>query len=98
MPCQGFFQDHLATSDFSVRLASEVLHFTWDWDPLTFLPAGEIAEMSRTLKNVSALYVFYCFLYLYIFYYMNVVYFAIQNIGGMWKELSQCLMGECMSG
>jgi hypothetical protein len=50
--CQGFFQDHLATSDFSVRLASEVLHFTWDWDPLT----GEIAEMSRTLKNLSALH------------------------------------------
>jgi hypothetical protein len=54
--CQGFFQDHLAMSDFSVRLASEVLHFTWDWDTLTFLPAVEIAEMSRTLKNHSALH------------------------------------------
>jgi hypothetical protein len=54
--CQGFFQDHLATSDYSVRLASEVLHFNWEWDPVTFLPAGEIAEMSRTLRNLSAMH------------------------------------------
>ncbi len=54
--CQGFFLDHLATSDYSVRLASEVLHFNWEWDPLTFLPAGEIKEMGRTLKNLSALH------------------------------------------
>jgi hypothetical protein len=54
--CQGFFHNHLATSDFSIWLASEVLHFNWDWDPLTFLPAGEIEEMRRTLKNLSALH------------------------------------------
>jgi len=43
--CQGFFLDHLATSDYLVRLASEVLHFGWDWDPLTLLPAGDIADI-----------------------------------------------------
>jgi len=54
--CQGFFLDHLATSDFSVRLASEILHFGWDWDPLTLLPAGDIADMGRMLKNMSELH------------------------------------------
>jgi hypothetical protein len=54
--CQGFFLGHLATSDCSVRLASKVLHFNWEWDPLTLLPVGEIEEMGRTLKNLSALH------------------------------------------
>ncbi len=54
--CQGFFLDHLATSDYSVRLASEVLHFGWDWDPLTLLLAGDIAEMGRMLRNLSDLH------------------------------------------
>ncbi len=54
--CQGFFLDHLATSGYSVRLASEVLHFGWDWDPLTLLPAGDIADMGRMLKNMSDLH------------------------------------------
>jgi hypothetical protein len=48
--------DHLATSDYSVRLASEVLHFGWDWDPLTLLPAGDIPDMGRMLKNMSDLH------------------------------------------
>jgi hypothetical protein len=55
--CQGFFLDHLATSDYSVRLASKVLHFGWDWDPLTLLPAGDIADMGQMLRNLSDLYV-----------------------------------------
>jgi hypothetical protein len=48
--------DHLATSDYSVRLASEVLHFGWDWYPLTLLPAGDIADMGQMLKNMSDLH------------------------------------------
>jgi hypothetical protein len=51
--CQGFFLDHLATSDYFVRLASEVLHFGWDWDPLTLLLAGDIADIGRMLRNLS---------------------------------------------
>jgi len=43
--CKGFFNNHLTTSNFSVWLSSEVSHFSWDWDPLTFLLAGEIEEM-----------------------------------------------------
>jgi hypothetical protein len=54
--CQGFFLDHLATSDYSVRLASEVVHYGWDWDPLTLLPAGDIADMGRMLRNLSDLH------------------------------------------
>jgi hypothetical protein len=54
--CQGFFLDHLATSDYSVRLASEVVHYGWDWDPLTLLPAGDIADMGRMLRNLLDLH------------------------------------------
>jgi hypothetical protein len=54
--CQGFFLDHVATSDYSVRLASEVMHFTWDWDPLTLLPAADIEEMGKVLRNMSHLH------------------------------------------
>ncbi len=54
--CQGFFLDHLATSDYWVCLASEVLHFGWDWDPLTLLLAGDIADMGQMLCNLSDLH------------------------------------------
>jgi hypothetical protein len=54
--CQGFFLDHLATYEHSVRLASEVLHFGWEWDPLTLLPAEEIASMGRMLRNLTDLH------------------------------------------
>jgi hypothetical protein len=54
--CQGFFLDHLATSDYSVRLASEVVHYDWNWDPLTLLPAGDIADMGHMLRNLSDLH------------------------------------------
>jgi hypothetical protein len=53
--CQAFFSEHLVTSDFSIRLDSEIIHFEWDWDPLSLLPAGEIEEMDQTLKNLSSL-------------------------------------------
>ena len=53
--CQAHFAEHLATSDFSIRLDSEIVHFDWDWDPLAIFPAEEINEMAETLKNLSAL-------------------------------------------
>jgi hypothetical protein len=53
--CQAHFAEHLATSDYSIRLDSEIVHFEWDWDPLTLFPAGEIEEMAQTLKNLSSL-------------------------------------------
>jgi hypothetical protein len=53
--CQAHFAEHLATSDYSIRLDSEIVHFEWDWDPLTLFPAGEIEEMAETLKNLSGL-------------------------------------------
>jgi len=48
--CQGFFSEHMATSDYS-----DILHFEWDWDPIMFLPAGEIEEMAETLKHLKEL-------------------------------------------
>ena len=39
-----------------MRLASEVVHYDWNWDPLTLLPAGDIADMGRTLRNLSELH------------------------------------------
>ena len=30
--CQAYFAEHLATSDYSIRLDSEIVHFEWDWD------------------------------------------------------------------
>jgi hypothetical protein len=53
--CQGFFSEHMVTSDYSVKLDSDILHFDWDWDPVTFLPAGEIEEMAETLKHLKEL-------------------------------------------
>jgi hypothetical protein len=53
--CQAHFAEHLATSDYSIRLDSEIVHFDWDWDPLTLFPAGEIEEKAETLKNLSSL-------------------------------------------
>jgi hypothetical protein len=53
--CQGFFSEHMVTSDYSVKLDSDILHFEWDWDPITFLPAGEVEEMAETLKHLKEL-------------------------------------------
>jgi hypothetical protein len=53
--CQAHFSEHLATSNFSIRLDSEIVHFECDWDPLSIFPAGEIEEMAETLKNLSTL-------------------------------------------
>jgi hypothetical protein len=43
----------MVTSDYSVKLDSDILHFKWDWDPITFLPAGEVEEMAKTLKHLK---------------------------------------------
>ncbi len=42
--CQGTFPNHLVTSDWSVRLNNSIIHYEWDWDPINFLPAGEMAK------------------------------------------------------
>jgi hypothetical protein len=33
-----------------------VVHYDWNWDPLTLLPAGDIADMGRMLRNLSDLH------------------------------------------
>ncbi len=53
--CQGIFPNHFLTSDYSVRLDANIMHFEWDWDPITFLPAGEYEEMAEVLKDIGEL-------------------------------------------
>jgi hypothetical protein len=53
--CQGIFPNHLVTSDYSVRLDTNIIHLEWDWDPITFLPAGEYEEMAEVLKHIAEL-------------------------------------------
>jgi len=53
--CQGIFPNHLVTSNYSVCLDANIMHFEWDWDPITFLPAGEYEEMAEVLKHIGKL-------------------------------------------
>jgi hypothetical protein len=53
--CQGTFPNHLVTSDWSVRLNDSIIHYEWNWDPLTFMPAGEMEQMSEALKHIGEL-------------------------------------------
>jgi len=49
LSCQGTFARHLVISDYSVRLDSQILHYDWNWDPITFLDPGEFMEMSHVV-------------------------------------------------
>jgi hypothetical protein len=49
------FPNHLVTSDWSVQLNDSILHYEWDWDPISFMPAGEMEQMSEALKNIGEL-------------------------------------------
>ncbi len=53
--CQGIFPNHLVTSDWSVQLNDSILHFEWDWDPISFMPAGEMEQMSEALNHIGEL-------------------------------------------
>jgi hypothetical protein len=53
--CQGVFPNHLVTFDWSVRLNDSILHYEWDWDPINFLPAGEMEQMAEALKHIGEL-------------------------------------------
>ncbi len=53
--CQGTFPNHLVTSDWSIRLNDSIIHYEWNWDPLTFMPAGEMELMSEALKHIGEL-------------------------------------------
>ncbi len=53
--CQGVFPNHLVTSDWSVWLNDSILHYEWDWDPVNFLPAGEMQQMAEALKHIGEL-------------------------------------------
>jgi hypothetical protein len=53
--CQGTFPNHLVTSDWSVQLNDSIIHYEWDWDPINFLPAGEMAQMEEALKHIGEL-------------------------------------------
>jgi hypothetical protein len=43
----------MVNPDYSVKLDCNILHFNWDWDPVTFLPAGKVEEMAKTLNHLK---------------------------------------------
>jgi hypothetical protein len=53
--CQGIFPHHFVTSDWLVRLNNSIIHYEWDWDPLDFLPPGEMEQMGEALKHIGEL-------------------------------------------
>jgi len=53
--CQGIFPNHLVTSDWSVCLNNSIIHYEWDWDPVSFMPAGEMEQMGEALKHIGEL-------------------------------------------
>ncbi len=53
--CQGIFPNHLVTSDWSVRLNNSIIHYEWDWDPVSFMPAEEMEQMGEALKHIGEL-------------------------------------------
>ncbi len=53
--CQGIFPNHLVTSNWSVRLNNSILHYEWNWDPISFMPAGEMEQMNEALKHIGEL-------------------------------------------
>jgi len=53
--CQGTFPNHLLMSDYLVWLHTNIIHYKWDWDPITFLPHGDIEEMVEVLKHIGKL-------------------------------------------
>jgi hypothetical protein len=53
--CQGSFGCHLVTSNYSVRLDSEVLHYKWNWDLITFLEPTEFTEMATVFHHLKEL-------------------------------------------
>jgi hypothetical protein len=53
--CQGSFAGHIVISDYSVRLDSEILHYNWNWDPITSLEPGEFEEISHVVGHLREL-------------------------------------------
>jgi len=51
--CEAQFQDHLVTSDLSIKMPADTLHFEWEWDPFAFAeldPAVIAPELERLRK------------------------------------------------
>ncbi len=53
--CQGYLEHRLVTSDYSVKMASDIMHFEWDWDPLELLPAARSRKCPRPCRTSGPL-------------------------------------------
>ncbi len=53
--CQGTFPHHLVTSDYSVLLDTNIVHYEWDWDHISFLLPREMEQMGEGLKQIGEL-------------------------------------------
>jgi len=88
--CQGTFGRHLITSDYSVRLDSEVIHYEWDWDPITFLEPDEFIKMSTVVHHLKELKLRHPAL-------SDLQYFAQLNSTQQWHRQSISFLGLGLS-
>jgi hypothetical protein len=73
-----------------VRLDSEVLHYKWDWDPITFLDPEEFHEMSTVVQHLKELKLCHPALY-------DLQYFAQLNTTHQWHGQSIGFLGLGLS-
>jgi len=88
--CQGSFGHHLVTSDCSVRLDSEVIHYEWDWDPITFLEPDEFSKMSTVVNHLKESKLRHTAL-------SDLQYFAQLNSTRQWHRQSISFLGLGLS-
>jgi hypothetical protein len=51
--CEADFPDHRVTSDFSLKMETEMIMVEWDWEPLDFLPHAQIQTIVSSLKQLE---------------------------------------------
>jgi len=88
--CQGSFRCHLVTFDYSFRLDSEVIHYEWDWDLITFLEPGEFTEMAMVVHRLKELKLQHPALY-------DLQYFIQLNSTRQWHCKSISFLGMGLS-
>jgi hypothetical protein len=81
---------HLVTSDYSVRLDSEVIPYAWDWDPITFSEPGKFTEMSTIVHHLKELKLRHPAL-------SDLQYFAQLNSTHQWHSQSISFLGLGLS-
>jgi hypothetical protein len=73
-----------------VRLDSEVIHYEWDWDPITFLEPDEFIKMSTVVHHLKELKLRHPAL-------SDLQYFAQLNSTRQWHGQSISFLGLGLS-